>query len=120
MVVLVGGSMDKGIQEYVESQIRFAEQCRRILETDKELEYFLRPVVEAVDKYYASYQTPNAGEDVPVVVKASVIKYFLHDLDKAKSILIGLKQEGWGSDKFWGFQHAGMFIGIEPDGYMHS
>ena len=54
--------------------------------------------------------------DAPILVRRAVVFRFIGDPDQMKKSLAELMPMGG----YWGFTWAGMFVGIEPDGYMHT
>ena len=77
-------------------------------------------VSETVDTWIASLpcNADMPDKHVPFAVKKAVIRKFCDDLPLAK-----IKLETLGGPYFsgyYGFEYAGMFHGVEPDGYIHT
>ena len=56
------------------------------------------------------------GHEVPFAVKRAVIVKFRNDLSTGLLKLRELQAYGG----YYGFSYAGMFHGVEPDGYIHT
>ena len=77
---------------------------------------------EAVDKWISglscAIEKEIKGHVVPLAVKKAIVKKFLylHGMVKACEVIYFLQYCG----SYYGFMHAGMFHGVEPDGYIHT
>lgn len=80
----------------------------------------------AADKYYMSFPCPNSRKgympedkvEVPLVVRRHIVLKFLGEPAVAADILHALVYNS--TCNCWHFTYAGMFYGIEPDGYIHT
>lgn len=56
------------------------------------------------------------ADGAPYEVRRAVVYNFLADLTEARRQLASLRKYG----DYWGFYYAGMFHGVESDGYIHT
>jgi len=77
---------------------------------------------KAVDEWIMSLpcnlERDIPGHEVPLPVRKAIVKKFFysHGISKAASVIELLKFYG----SYYGFAHANMFHGVEPDGYIHT
>ena len=93
--------MNNNEQSFIASAIRFSEQQR-----------LLR---DAADKFYASIES---AANPPLAVRRSIVLKFVDDLPTAYAVLKRLSFDAVGG--YYHFTYAGMFHGVEPDGYIHT
>lgn len=67
----------------------------------------------AYEAWLMALPAPSAP---PIEVRRRIMSKFYPDLRRGVQILSELQAYG----SYWGFMHAGMFHGVEPDGYIHT
>lgn len=105
--------MDKNVQEFIATAIRTAENLRGSEYAD------VLPgepnIVEAADAFYLSFTSPV---NPPLPVRRAIVLKFLDNLERAEQILKALGYDGIMGCYY--FTYAGMFHGVEPNGYIHT
>jgi hypothetical protein len=73
-------------------------------------------LLTAVDEYYAYIPCYHCAPTQ--AVRRAVVLKFLNNLDLGKMYLATLKYDDMNGCYY--FNHAGMYHGVEPDGYIHT
>lgn len=67
----------------------------------------------AVEKWIANIYCPC---NPPMEVRRAIVRKFVHEQGKVEQVLHDLKEYGG----YYGFAWAGMFVGVERDGSIHT
>ncbi len=110
-------------EQYLVSVIKAIEGIRRDEEELARLEYRsakypsdIACLIRATDEFYAGFETPHCHP--PIEVKRAIILKFLGDDQTARRVLSDLRFNTLSN--YYAFTHAGMYYGVEPDGYIHT
>lgn len=102
-------------QRFIASALQIAD----LIERDSEMKHifaFITPDIKSeVEVFIYSIPSPV---NPPYAVRLAIVRKFMDNLPRAASILGTLGYDGLNGCYY--FTHAGMFHGVEPDGYIHT
>lgn len=97
-------------QQAISDFLAMAEESRKRPET-LDVEH----LPEIADQFYMRIESPA---NPPLAVRRAIVNKFLPQLWLACEVLRGLGYDGLNGCYY--FVHAGVYHGVEPDGYIHT
>ena len=105
-------------QDFMAQAIRTAEAMREKHNLDDAIPDYHREeekAIAAIDAFYMAIPSPA---NPPLAVRRAIVLKFADKLDQAYAALARLSYDGLNG--CYGFGWAGMYVGVETDGYLHT